>query len=287
MTLPWRIGELALLDGAMGTALIARGLPEGALPESWVVERPGEVARVHARHAAGGARILLTCTFNLARVEASSLPASVEEVARRAVWLARSARPGTVAGCAGATGLSRAAGRGATDGELRERFERAFRALAAAGADLLWTETHLTLREARAAVWAARRTGRAAVATAFLAPGPDGLAAIDGTPGDEFLLALWRDGAAAVGVNCVEPDGALAALVARAVTRVPVPLVVKPNAGLPDGPWTPPRFAAGVMRSIRAGALLAGGCCGTGTGHLRALAAMMPRRRTCVPQALG
>jgi hypothetical protein len=54
MTLPWRIGELALLDGAMGTALIARGLPEGALPDSWVVERPGEVARVHARHAAAG-----------------------------------------------------------------------------------------------------------------------------------------------------------------------------------------------------------------------------------------
>jgi len=285
--LPRRTGDCALLDGAMGTALLARGLPGGALPERWVVERPWEVARVHAQHSAGGAQILLTCTFNLARVEASALPASVAEVARRAVWLARTARPRTVAGCAGATGLSQAAGRGASDGELRERFERAFRALAAAGADLLWTETHLTLREARAAVWAARRTGRPVVATAFLAPGPGGLADIDGTPGHEFLEALWRDGAAAVGVNCVEPDDALAALVARAAARVPVPLVVKPNAGLRDAPWPPSRFAAGVVRAIRAGASLAGGCCGADTDHLRALAAMLPPRCPAVPQARG
>ena len=282
-----RAGDFALLDGAMGTALLAGGLSGGALPERWVVERPWEVARVHAQHVAAGAQILLTCTFNLARVEASELQASVEEVARRAVWLARSARPGTVAGCAGATALSRADGRGAADGELRERFERAFRALADAGADLLWTETHLTLREARAAVWAARRTGRPVVATAFLAPGPGGLAAIDGTPGHEFLEALWRDGAAAVGVNCVAPDGALAAVVAQAAVRVPVPLVVKPNAGLPDAPWTPSRFAAGVMRAIRAGASMAGGCCGAGTDHLRALAAMLPPRCPAVPQARG
>jgi len=287
MTLLLRTRGFALLDGAMGTALIARGLPGGALPERWVVERPWEVARVHAQHAAAGARLLLTCTFNLARVESSELQGSVEELARRAVWLARSARPWAVAGCAGATALSRADGRGASDGELRERFERAFRALAGAGADLLWTETHLTLREARAAVWAARRTGRPVVATAILAPGPGGLTAIDGTPGHEFLEALWRDGAAAVGVNCVEPDGALAALVARAAARVPVPLVVKPNAGLPDAPWTPSRFAGGVLRAIRAGASLAGGCCGAGTDHLRALAALLPPRTPAVAQARG
>jgi 5-methyltetrahydrofolate--homocysteine methyltransferase len=287
MTLLPRAGEFTLLDGGMGTALIARGLPGGAVPERWVVERPWEVARVHAQHAAAGARILLTCTFNLARVQGAELQASMEDVARRAVWLARSAHSGAVAGCAGAIALSRADGGGASDGELRERFERAFRALAGAGADLLWTETHLTLREARAAVWAARRTGRPVVATAFLAPGTGGLVASDGTPGHEFLEAIWRDGAAAVGVNCVEPDGALAALVARAAVRVPVPLVVKPNAGLPGAPWAPSRFAEGAMRAIRAGASLAGGCCGASTDHLRALAAMRPPRSTAVAQARG
>jgi len=269
-------GRTVLLDGAMGTALLGRGLPAGSLPERWVCERPWEVARVHADHAAAGARVLLTCTFNLARAGPETLPASLEEVARRAVWLARQSRPAAVAGCVGATGLTRADGGGATDDELRERFECAFRALAAAGADLLWTETHLTLREARAAVAAARRTGRPVVATAFLSSGPGGLTAVDGTPGVQLLEALWRDGAAAVGVNCVEPDGALAALVAGASARIPVPLVVKPSAGLPDAPWAPARFAAGVLQAIRAGARLAGGCCGAGVEHLRALELAVP-----------
>jgi 5-methyltetrahydrofolate--homocysteine methyltransferase len=124
-------------------------------------------------------------------------------------------------------------------------------------------------------------------ATAFLAPGPDGLAAADGTPGVPFLEALWRDGASAVGVNCVEPDDRLAAFVARLAARVPIPLVVKASAGLPDAPWTPARHAVGLSRAIRAGASLAGGCCGAGPDHLRALALALPRSRRTAPQALG
>jgi 5-methyltetrahydrofolate--homocysteine methyltransferase len=250
-----------------------------------VLERPWEVARVHAGHAAAGAQVLLTCTFNLARARPDDLPASVEEVARRAVALARAARPGSVAGCAGTTALARPDGGGVSDGELRERYDRAFRALASGGADLLWTETHTTLREARIALASARRTGLSVVATAFLAGSRAGLASPDGAPGEEVLEALWRDGAVAVGVNCVEPDSALAALIARACARVPVPLVAKPNAGLPGAIWSPERFAAGVACAARAGARMLGGCCGADADHLRALRRALPRE--AATQALG
>ncbi len=282
-----RGGHPVLLDGAMGTSLLARGLAEGALPERWVCERPWEVARVHADHVCAGARVLLTCTFNLARAAPADLPASGAEVARRAVWLARQARPWAVAGCVGTTAASRPGEGGPPDAELRERYEEAFRWLASAGVDLLWTETHLSLREARASVSAARRTGLPVVATAFLSSGPGGLTAMDGTPGTELLEALWRDGAAAVGVNCVEPDDALAAFVALAASRIPVPLVVKPNAGLPGAPVSPDRFASGVARAVRAGATLAGGCCGAGPAHLRALRHALPPEAPSPPQALG
>jgi 5-methyltetrahydrofolate--homocysteine methyltransferase len=281
-----RGGRPVLVDGAMGTALLARGLAEGTLPERWVFECPWEVARVHADHVAAGARILLTCSFNLARAKPAELPASGGEVARRAVWLARAARPWAVAGCTGTTGLSRPDGGGPPDSELRERFEEASRALATAGVDLLWTETHLTLREARAALWAGMRTGLPVVASVFLSSGPDGLTAVDGTPGVDLLETLWRDGAVAVGVNCVDPDEALAALVAEAASRVPVPLVVKPHAGLPGAPVQPSRFASGVARAVRAGATLAGGCCGAGPAHLRALSRALLLDGPG-PQALG
>ncbi|HET7826713.1 MAG TPA: homocysteine S-methyltransferase family protein, partial [Anaeromyxobacter sp.] len=150
-----------LLDGAMGTALIARGLPPGALPEEWLLSRPEEIAAVHAEHAAAGARVLLTCTFNCAapRLEARVDPAAIEDLCARAVRLARGAsRPGgLVAGSLGPTGLH--APGAAAEGELFARDRRPLAALAEAGADLLWIESQWELREALAALSAARAVG--------------------------------------------------------------------------------------------------------------------------------
>ncbi|HSN89777.1 MAG TPA: homocysteine S-methyltransferase family protein, partial [Anaeromyxobacteraceae bacterium] len=101
-----RLPSPLLLDGAMGTALIARGLPPGAFPEEWALERPEEVAAVHAAHAAAGAGLVLTCTFNAAapRLEARLDPARIEAACAAAVRLARGAAPGAlVAGALGPT----------------------------------------------------------------------------------------------------------------------------------------------------------------------------------------
>ena len=278
MTLPPRSGHVLRLDGAMGTALFARGLSTDVPPEAWVAERPWEVAAVHAGHAAVGAEVLLTCTFNLARLDLAGVRQDPVEVARRAVPLARAARPRLVAGCIGATGLALPGTRLPAPGELVERYDGAVRALAAAGVDLLWLETQLDLVEARAALAAARRTGLPVVATAWMRPSPGGMEALDGRPGPDFLSALWRDGAVAVGVNCVAPDRHLVQVVAAAAALVPVPLVVKPNAGLPGDPVAPEAFARGVAEAIHAGASMAGGCCGAGPAHLRALGALVAPR---------
>jgi 5-methyltetrahydrofolate--homocysteine methyltransferase len=261
-----------LLDGAMGTALLGRGLPPDRLPEAWLWERPAEIAAVHAAHAAAGARVLLTCTFNLARLDAGAMAGQEADAARRAVALARGCRPWLVAGCVGATGLVGPDGRGPADGELDDRYGRAFRALADAGASLLWTETQVALREARAALRAARRTGLPVVVTAFLRPAAGGMEALDGAPPEELFAPLWRDGAAAVGVNCALPDAAMARAVAGLAVRVPVPLVAKASAGLPASLLGPEAFAAGLAAVSRAGARLVGGCCGAGPLHLRAAA---------------
>ncbi|WP_242344101.1 homocysteine S-methyltransferase family protein, partial [Anaeromyxobacter terrae] len=103
------LGPGLLLDGALGTALIARGLPLEALPEEWLVTRPDAVREVHAEHAAAGAGLVLTCTFNLAapRLAARVDPGRVEALAATAVRLAREAAPhARVAGALGPTGLA-------------------------------------------------------------------------------------------------------------------------------------------------------------------------------------
>ncbi|HEY6105314.1 MAG TPA: homocysteine S-methyltransferase family protein [Anaeromyxobacteraceae bacterium] len=272
---PAALAAPALLDAAMGTALQARGLPPEELPEAWILTRPEEVAAVHANCAAAGARVLLTCTFNATepRLVTRGLDGKLEALCGWAERLARPAAGGAlVAGCLGPSGLP---GASATPAALRQVFARPFRALATAGVDLLWAETHFLLAEARAALAAGRATGLPVAVTMAFAAREGALCALDGTPAAECLRALAADGAAAVGVNCVAPSPALAALFREVAPGLQVPLAVKPNAGPPGEVLTPEAFAAALAPSIRAGARLAGGCCGTTGEHLRALGRLM------------
>lgn len=270
------MSEVLLLDGGMGSALIAGGLPPRALPEGWVLARPEAVAAVHRGHAAAGARLLLTCTFNLSgpRLEEHGLGGEVQAIAVAAVRLARGAGPGVrVAGAIGPTALAMPGSRShPSPAELRARYEGPFRALAAAGADLLWTESNWDLEEARVALSAARATGLAAAATLspVLTAGKPSLP--DGPPLAEALRALQEDGAAAVGLNCTLPGLDLAALSAGLAPGLEIPLVMKPSAGLPGAVIGAEAFAAGIAAAVRAGARWVGGCCGAGPEHLAALA---------------
>ena len=269
----------ALLDAAMGTSLQAAGLPPEVLPEAWLLDRPAAVAAVHRSHATAGAAVLLTCTFNLAgpRLEQAGLGDRVDELAAAAVRLARSAAPrALVAGAVGPTGLA-APGKSATAGELSERYRRAFGALAAAGADLLWSETQYHLGEARLALAAARSAGLPVGATMSFAIRDRVLVCPDGTPAEDCLRALAVEGALAVGVNCVAPGPWLTVLVERTAPTLGVPLALKPNAGPPGRALEPVAFATSLAPSARAGAVVLGGCCGTTAAHLLALRGLLPR----------
>lgn len=261
-----------ILDGAMGTALMAQGLPPDGLPESWLFERPTAIAEVHAAHAAAGARILLTSTFNLAssRLLANGVERSIEELARRAIELARASGPSIrVAGAIGPATTADAA-------SARDAYERPFRALVHAGADLLWTESHWSLDEARAALAAARGLGVPVVVT--LTPRGDegsGHSRVGWRNAVESLSVLAEDGAAAVGFNCSLRGDPIAGALSEAASRLDLPLVAKPSAGLPGRIETPDSFAWWLGDLSRAGATWLGGCCGTDASHLASAARML------------
>ncbi len=275
------LGGPTLLDGAMGTALLGRGLPAGALPEEWILSRPEEVARVHADHVAAGARVLLTCTFSCAapRLEARIDPARVEALCGWAERLARSAsRGGLVAGALGPTGLAPPLGPGAPAAALAARYARPLAALAAAGCDLLWLESQHDLGEARAALAAARATGLPTVVTFTLEERAGHFVAPGGASPLSWLRAVEEDGAAAAGVNCVFAGPALDALARDAAPRLRIPFVAKPSAGLPGALRAPAELAAALRPALGAGVRLVGGCCGAGPDHLRALGEELARR---------
>jgi 5-methyltetrahydrofolate--homocysteine methyltransferase len=262
-----------LLDGAMGTALIARGLLPGALPEEWLLSRPEEIAAVHREHADAGAEVLLTSTFNCAapRLDARVDPARIEELCTIAVRLARGAsRPGgLVAGAVGPTGLHALGA--ATREDLVARYRRPLAALAAAGADLLWIESQWHPREALAALQAARAVGLPAVLTFGLPEKAGTFRAPGGAPAEDCLAAAEAEGAFAAGVNCVFAGAALADLAGWASARLGIPFVAKPSPGLPGSVLPPDRFAEALSTAVARGLRVAGGCCGTTGDHLRAI----------------
>ncbi len=154
-------GRALVADGATGTMLQAQGLPIGMPPEAWVMERPEEIVKLHRAYIEAGSDIILTTTFGgtRPRFEASRLDADVVEVNRRAAQLARQAAGDEVyvAGDIGPVGEMMQPLGPLTHELALEYFGEQARALAEGGVDAILVETMSDLKEARAAVQAARQ----------------------------------------------------------------------------------------------------------------------------------
>jgi len=282
-------GPLAA-DGAMGSALIAAGLPHGMPPEAWLLTQAGAaaVAAVHAAHAAAGARVVLTATFGASQVRLADGPAAgaTAAVCAAAVAIARRAVPADVlvAGDIGPSGALLAPYGELEPAAAQASFAEQAAALAGAGVDLLWVETMADLAEARAAVAGAREgaPGLPVVATLTFERGRT----LFGDRPQDAAAALAELGAAAVGANCGTGFEAVLEVLPGLRAGAPgVPLVAKANAGRPvpgaDGgvtyPATSDDAASYARRAAELGASIVGGCCGTTAAHVAAIAGALRR----------
>ncbi len=269
-----------LLDGGMGSMLIAAGLEAGAPPERWTLEHPDRVEAVHRAYVEAGSDVVHANTFggNPLRLAAAGLGGRCREVNAAGVAIARRACAGRalVAGDVGPTGHMLPPVGAATVASLRAAFSEQVEALAAAGADLISIETMSDRREAIAAVEAARATGLAVHAAMTFETRRRGAFTIMGDALVESLLALAAAGADAVGCNCSATSAEMLAMVREAASRVPAPLSAQPNAGqprvTPEGvayDADPNGFARDLAAMAEAGAALVGGCCGTTPEFIR------------------
>lgn len=274
--------EVLLLDGGIGSRLIARGLASGRAPEWWNLERPEEISAVHRSYVDAGSDIIQTNTFGASPIKLGTvgLTDRCAEVNRRGVEIAREAAGSRtlVAGDLGPTGEMFPPMGAATAGGLRAAFVEQARALADAGADLITIETMYDLREAMAALEAALETGLPVFASMTFERKPRGCFTIVGDRLGQALEALTEAGAAAVGLNCGVGTAAMLEMVREAAAANTAPLVIQPNAGEPrvttDGvvyDSEPGPFARDLEQMIEAGARVVGGCCGTDAGHIQAM----------------
>jgi methionine synthase I (cobalamin-dependent) len=274
-----------LLDGGMGSALMAGGLPPGAPPELWNLERADAVRAVHAACLSAGSMVVQTNTFGASRVVLArhGLAQQVEEINRRAVAIARSAAgpDRLVAGNIGPSGALLAPLGQASAEELTAAFAEQAQALASAGADYLAVETMMDLQEALCALRGARQATDLPVTVCLTYERrARGFFTLMGNRPADSARALADGGATAVGANCSIGSAEMVALVSELVAASPVPVIAKPNAGLPDLEGgvavyrqTPEDFADDMAAMVRAGARAVGGCCGTDARFIAATAA--------------
>jgi len=263
-----------LLDGGMGSLLIAAGLEPGRAPERWLLDRPESVRAAHAAYVEAGSDIIQTNTFGASppKLSASGLGSRCADVNALAVTIAKEAAGGRalVAGDLGPTGLLRPPVGRASDAEFLRAFEEQASALADAGADLLSIETMFDLSEALAAVKAARETGLPVAASMTFEKRKRGFFTIMGDPLVPSLKSLADAGADVVGFNCSVTSEVMLEMVREAAGTLSVPLMAQPNAGQPrQGPdgitygASPDLFARDLTAMVLAGARIVGGCCGT------------------------
>jgi len=276
-------GRPLLLDGGLGSEVIARGLPRGTPPEAWVLERPEEIQAVHRGYVEAGSDAVQTCTFggSALRLAAFGLDHRCEELNRRAVDLARTAGARFVVADVGPTGEYLPPVGTGDEVRWREAFARQAGALAAAGVDAFHVETMSDLREAMAALSAVRgeAPGTPVMVSLTFDRKKRGYFTVMGDPLVPALRALAGAGAVVVGANCTLTSPQMAGLVEEALAGVEVPLVVQPNAGAPeahpDGSFsyaqTPEDFARDLAAFAAAGVALVGGCCGTDHRFIAAL----------------
>ncbi len=276
-------GPALVADGAMGTFLQEAGLPPGTPGEAWVLEQPQAIADIHRSYIEAGAELVLTCTFGgtRARLERAGLADRVAEINRKAVEIARQAAAGRayVAGDIGPLGELLAPLGSRTVQEAADLFAEQAAALAEAGPDLLYIETMSSLDEVRAAVEGARRAAPHLPITATLSFDTKGRTNMGVKP-EQAARALLELGVAALGANCGRTLEMTEEAVRRMAEAAPgVPLIAKPNAGMPrmEGDTllydaTPEDMAQAALRFVELGARIVGGCCGSTPTHIHAIA---------------
>ena len=271
------------LDGATGSNLVRAGMPSGVCPEQWILEHEDVMLDLQRRYVAAGTNILYAPTFTANRVKLAEygLQEYLQTMIEGLVGCSRKAAQGAdhpvyVAGDLTMTGEQlKPMGRMDLE-ELIDIYKEQITALQAAGVDLLVVETMMSLAEARAALIAAKEVCSLPVMVTMTFES-DGRT-LYGTDARTAAVVLESLGAAAIGVNCSTGPAHMQQITAEmAAYTNAVPIIVKPNAGLPfvdeQGRtcyhMDAEEFAEEMRLLVDAGASILGGCCGTTPEFIR------------------
>jgi len=274
-------GKYIFYDGAMGTMLYKHGLKSGEKPDLMNITAPEAVESIHRMYIEAGSDIICANTFGSNAINLEGTGYSPTDVINAAIAAAKRACTGNakvinakVALDIGPTGyVLEPAG----DLEYEKAYEL-FKEMAIAGenagADFAAIETMSDLEELKAAMTAVKENTKLPMLVTMTFE-KSGYTYMGCTP-ESFVETAEEIGATAIGLNCSLEPVEMMSVAERIAKSTKLPLIVKPNAGLPDAKsgeyhTGAEEFAAQMAGFAKIGAKIVGGCCGTTPDYIREL----------------
>ena len=305
-----RQDRVFVLDGAMGTRILGRGLSENdfrdGLPlvptrdvlgdnECLNLTRPDVIRSIHREYIEAGCDIIETNSFgaNVLVQEdyglgslapqmafaAARLAREEADAAARKVWVAGSMGPGSKS-LSLVSDYSRPEWRPNSFDEIASSYEAQARALIEGGVDLIMIETCFDALNAKAALYGVHKACPGFPVIVSVSVSGMGARTLTGQSLEAFYTAVSHAPLAAFGLNCSMGAEGLLPVVRDLASWCPVPVVCYPNAGMPDAHGcydeSPEKMAA-HMAGFDGLVNLVGGCCGTTPDHIRAIPKLQPR----------
>lgn len=265
-----------ILDGATGSNLMKAGMPRGVCAERWNLEHPEVVSSLQRAYAESGSQVVYAPTFTASEpyLAQHGLADRLEQINHDLVALTRQAVGADVLVAGDMTTVGKP---DLSYDYLLQVYTRQARALKEAGVDLYVIETMMELDETMAALEACSMVSDLPVMCSFSVTS-DGMLYFGGSIYDA-APQLEGFGADAVGINCSCGPDQMSAVVKSLAQSLTVPVIAKPNAGMPTiddlgnavYSMAPDEFAGGMLELKNAGASILGGCCGTDPSYIKAL----------------
>ncbi|MDO4344929.1 MAG: homocysteine S-methyltransferase family protein [Eubacteriales bacterium] len=271
--------NMVILDGATGSNLMKAGMPRGVCAEQWILEHEQSLIDLQRAYVEAGSQIVCAPTFGANRINLSmhGLQDQLGDMNKRLVEMSQRATEGRayVAGDMSTGGKRIGSSEEATYEEAYERYREQITFLVSAGVDLLIVETMISIDETAAALEAAQAVCDLPVLCSMTVEA-DGSLFFGGNV-LEAMETLQEMGASAVGINCSLGPDQLEAVVSNLKKIARVPVIAKPNAGLPTinekgealYSMEPEDFGYYMKKLADAGAGVIGGCCGTTPEYIR------------------
>lgn len=274
--------DFFILDGATGSNLQKAGMKSGECPEQWILNHPDIFIDLQKKYIGAGSDAVYAPTFTSTRVKLDEYGLGAKQreyvgklvgLSKQAVEESRTDRKIYVLGDISMTGLQIQPLGTMPFEELVDIYKEQVTLSVEAGVDGFVIETMMSLQEARAAVLAVKESCDLPVFVTMTFQ-EDGRT-LYGTSPETAMVVLQEMGVDAVGINCSTGPDKMVDAVKSMKRYAKVPVIVKPNAGLPalvDGETVydmgPDEFARAMKKLAEAGATVLGGCCGTTPEHI-------------------